>query len=233
MLFAGDVFQLAIDNDLSELRKEVESDRGLAIAKTEEGIPVINIAAFNGSLESVIYLNKMSAAINPENPGSSGGPIHAAVDQEKVEVLKWLLKNGADPNLKDSNGLTPLHLSAFGDSAEVTKLLLANGAKASASSQSGLTPLHRCKNVYSAIALVNAGADVNMLDKSGRNALHWMAAPREIVDEPTIDFLIKSGIDTKAKNSSEETPMGLAVKNDKEQLVKILKRWDKIASILD
>ena len=46
-----------------------------------------------------------------------------------VDVVELLLKNGADPNVKNSNGITPLHEAAKDKSApNVIKTLIAHGA---------------------------------------------------------------------------------------------------------
>ncbi|WQF80576.1 Putative ankyrin repeat-containing domain superfamily [Colletotrichum destructivum] len=46
----------------------------------------------------------------------------------RPQLVEWLLKNGADPNIADSEGFTPLHYAAFWLDDRAVDLLLAYGA---------------------------------------------------------------------------------------------------------
>ncbi len=50
--------------------------------------------------------------------------LHCAVDGGNVEVIKFLLASGADPNIKDSSSWTPLHLACFNGRLDLIELLL-------------------------------------------------------------------------------------------------------------
>jgi N-acyl-D-amino-acid deacylase len=70
-----------------------------------------------------------------------------AVSGNRLEIVRHLLNEGADPNQADRQGITPLAYAAasdFGD-ATVTKLLLAWGADPLLRDQSGQTPLDRAR----------------------------------------------------------------------------------------
>jgi uncharacterized protein len=51
------------------------------------------------------------------------------------------LRHGADPNLRDNNGLTPLISAVARNRFEIVKLLVADGADVDATDPQGLTPL--------------------------------------------------------------------------------------------
>lgn len=59
-----------------------------------------------------------------------------------LPIAAALLASGADPNIADSDGLTPLHLAAGRAHLEGVKLLLKAGADATAATADGDTPLH-------------------------------------------------------------------------------------------
>lgn len=46
-----------------------------------------------------------------------------------VDVAKFLIENGGDPNVADSYGRTPLHVAAAVDYADMVKFLINNGGK--------------------------------------------------------------------------------------------------------
>jgi hypothetical protein len=76
-------------------------------------------------------------------------PLSCAVDEDKVEMARMLLRFGAKVNTKtgiyiDGPGdVTPLHEAC--DSVELTKLLLENGADRKAKDTDGKTPLDWAK----------------------------------------------------------------------------------------
>eukprot|EP00794_Sanderia_malayensis_P018196 gene18196-20012_t len=56
-------------------------------------------------------------------------PIHFAADYGQLEVLKFLVDQGADINLKDDHGITPLLAAIFEEHASCVKYLLSKGAR--------------------------------------------------------------------------------------------------------
>jgi ankyrin repeat protein len=78
-------------------------------------------------------------------------PLHWAAYFGQVDIVKILLRHGADPNLK--GGLqpmgssapanrTPLHVAAREGRSDIAKLLVDHGADAGVKNYEGLTPLH-------------------------------------------------------------------------------------------
>jgi len=61
------------------------------------------------------------------------GLMHSASVNGHPRIVRLLIENGLDPNLKDNNGLTPLHDASASGSVEVTQTLLELGADSSLS----------------------------------------------------------------------------------------------------
>lgn len=103
-------------------------------------------------------------------------PLHLAA-QSSFVFTKALLKRGANPNAKSSDGTRPLHNAAARKSASsvlVAKLLIEAGADPNATSSRGRSPLHTAAGVANleivSVLLWPGGADDGIKDLSGKTA---------------------------------------------------------------
>jgi len=107
------------------------------------------IAAANGNLNAVIQELQNNANINATDLNGYS-PIHCAVYNNKVEVVKYLVKMGANLLMKDTHayvGFTPLHYaSAFGSTEMVKALLLSNDKNLHCKNSTGQTPADVASN---------------------------------------------------------------------------------------
>jgi len=93
--------------------------------------------------------------------------LHAAVQQDQVEIVQALLKAGAQANVATRYGVTPLALAATNGNPAVVGALLEAGANPNAANLEGETVLMdaaRSGNVAVVDRLLAAGADVNARD---------------------------------------------------------------------
>ncbi len=82
--------------------------------------------------------------------------------------IKKLLEKGADPNVRNEEGLTPLHIAAQKGQGKVADLLLSYGADVNARDYDGWTPLHWAVfwgKTEVVKVLLSHGADVNAKTK--------------------------------------------------------------------
>ena len=55
-------------------------------------------------------------------------PLHIAVQNENIELIKVLLAGDCDFNVRNADGLTPLDLAIANNNEEIVRLLLERGA---------------------------------------------------------------------------------------------------------
>ena len=104
-----------------------------------------------------------------------------AVEEGKLEKVRRLLGEHADPNASDDDGWTPLHIAAQNGCVEATELLLAYGANPNSIDHHGNGPLWYAgyqlacvntrtqRNTDLLRLLLRAGADENFKNRHGRS----------------------------------------------------------------
>uniref|UniRef100_M8BTV2 Ankyrin repeat and SOCS box-containing protein 14 n=1 Tax=Aegilops tauschii TaxID=37682 RepID=M8BTV2_AEGTA len=157
------------------------SDTGVDVVvdagNDEERRRLLLDAAIDGNLDllardrdlAMLLLCK-GADVGATNP--RGTALHVAAMRGFPEVIRVLLRHGADPNKFASRVFTPLVSSLLGGSVECMKLLIEAGANVHAGGFSGATPLllacSRRGNIGFVKCLLKAGADPNVPDELGR-----------------------------------------------------------------
>ena len=145
-----------------------------------------------------------------------GIPINYTIVNNYPFLLKWIIRQDADVNVRDKRGETPLHKSIIYDHTKdhITKtILIKNGAHINSADHYGTTPLHSAiafGKVSAANLLISCGANVNARANSGETPLHYAARLPFNPDEDRIgaaQLLLRSGADVKAKDNFGRTPL--------------------------
>jgi ankyrin repeat protein len=138
-------------------------------------------AVRSGARDQVRQLAAAGANVNAKD-SEGNTPLCST---ENGEIIQLLLSYGADPNLACDDGTTPLILAVMGQTPSSTiRVLLAAGANPNTPGIFGMTPLmHAAGNCDIEVVrtLISAGADVNAVDRRGKNALHAARKRPEIV----------------------------------------------------
>ena len=92
-----------------------------------------------------------------------------------LELMDWLITQGADINARDEYERTPLHYHAQVNNVEKVALLLERGADIEAQDKYKNTPLHFAEyNAEAAQLLIEKGADIKAKDDRGYNPMERM-----------------------------------------------------------
>jgi len=159
----------------------------------------------------------------------AAGPLSAqtrvvdAAKQQNAEAVRALVKQRADVNAPDPEGMTALHWAAHWNDLDTAKLLLGAGAKAAVANRYGVTPLHEAATVGNG-ALINAllrgGADANAAYGDGETPL-MLAARSGSVD--AVRLLLESGASVNhAETFRGQTALMLAAVENHAPVVRAL-----------
>ena len=155
--------------------------------------------------------------------GAADSPLADAVRAADVAAVGALLRDGADVNAAEPDGMTPLHWAAQLDNLDAADLLIRAGAQVSAATRYGFTPLLlACTNGSTAFVerLLGAGADVNAREEQkGQTALMWAAAENHV---PVVSALIDAGAAVDARSKGGFTPLRFAVRRGHLKVVRLL-----------
>ena len=160
----------------------------------------------------------------PAMPAES--PVADAAERGDVEAVLSLLREGADANAAQADGMTGLHWAALTDELEMAEALLYAGATVRATTRlGGYTPLHlasRQGHVSVARALLKAGADPDRLTATGVTALHF-AAEANAAD--VVEALLAHGATVDSPEAfAQRTPLMFASVRQSNQAVAALLR---------
>jgi len=145
------------------------------------------------------------------------------------EMLKALLKHGADPNTK-TEGLTLLQHAIMGGGDEALKLLISAGADVNQGSSKGLMPLHLAAasgNETAVEILINSGAYLEAVSYLPNHAsgytwltpLLFAAHDKEV---KAAEILINAGANVNHQTKFGATALHLAAARGDEEMVKLL-----------
>lgn len=105
----------------------------------QENIREFSNAVVFGDFEKVKKMVKDNSEIINSQDKYEFSALHNVMSEEQFEIVEYLIKNGANVNIQNDEGISPLHLAGWLENA---KLLLNAGAEVDIIDHQGNTPLH-------------------------------------------------------------------------------------------
>jgi ankyrin repeat protein len=105
----------------------------------------LHLAVRRDQFKTAGILLENGADANAETNGMT--PLHILLERvikvegDAIDLVSFLLKNGAEVNSRDKNNETPIHLAVRRERFKLVRILLENGADANAENNKGETPL--------------------------------------------------------------------------------------------
>ena len=157
--------------------------------------------------------------------GWSDAPVADAAARGDLEAVRRLLREGADVNAPQGDGMTALHWAAERGDADLADVLLYAGARVDAGTRIGhYTPLHLASRRAGATVvevLLDAGSDPNAsTTNSGATPLHLAAATG---DPAVVEVLVGAGADVNGREGAwGQTPLIFAAASNRVAAMEVL-----------
>jgi len=228
---------LAVSNNL-KLLFDLFIKSGANVNLTDEqGRTALFEAAFDVELKADM-ISALIAHSADVNSGTSDGwtplLLIANKNNSKDEVLisklvTEFIKAGADIDHKNSNGYTAVFIATEHNKKTLLKVLLDKGADPDIRKKSGWTALMKAINMGDKALfnlLLSANASPNVKDGDGWNALHLTVNKSnkgsDVINVEFAKALLKNGADKNAQTNRGETPLSLAVLNNRMKVFDVL-----------
>jgi ankyrin repeat protein len=205
-------------------------DVNAAFPNNPDGFTPLLYTVTNDNYDTVSWLISQGADVNTKDD-LGRTPLHLASWVNAVNSARVLINHSANIEAKANNDTTPLSAAALKDNYDVAELLVKHGAKVNAESDDGLTPLH-------VAARYNAGKVAGLLIAEGANLetpggdegltpLHRAALFASV---EVADLLIARGANLNATSYSGETPLDIARREKKRDVIALLERAARVAA---
>ncbi|VDM34047.1 unnamed protein product [Hydatigera taeniaeformis] len=204
---------------LSRVHELIEPPPGSAVLPFDvnqldhESVSLLHWAAINNNFAIVKYLVSKGAVVDRIGGNQQATALHWAIRKHLLEMVGLLMHFGADPMVRDIQGMTCLHVAAQEGATAIVLYLLAKGVDVDwyatlsvrcSRSSKGLTPLMTSclfgRSTEPLQVLLGWGADMRLVDEvHGNTAAHLAVRSNNLsavlqLDEAGVDWRMTNNL---------------------------------------
>ena len=203
---------------------EASPNREITLNKpTQEGKSPIYLAATHGKLKILEHLLVRGADVNLKNTKEQKTALTEVCDLNHPakgieDIVKVLLKNGAEVNTTDKRSHTPLIKAVLKGHSVVVDMLVTAGAVVTHKDVEGKTALHyACSTDHTTSDILNIlvknGASINVKDNYQWTPLLYAVSSNNLV---SVKYLVKHGADLHVVDKQNRSLMHIACSGRKD-----------------
>ncbi|MCH5600242.1 ankyrin repeat domain-containing protein [Niabella ginsengisoli] len=198
-------------------------------AYSKDGLFPLWRAAADNNIEIAKILLKRGANVKQRDkikPAFSTA-ISYPCQEGYLDMVKLLVENGADVNIKEFRDFTPIRIAARNGHLDIVKYLADKGAVIDIKAMDGATPLEHAasKGHYDIVKfLIDKGADINNQDNDGDFPLGEAAKLGYL---EIIKLLLEKEANTNLKNKENKTALELARFHGQNKAAKLIEEFSK------
>ena len=192
--------------------------------RDDEGLTPLIVAIIHENLEKCrILLAKGASLTLRDNRKFGDTPLIYAVASNNHSIVKLLLDHDADVDMVGKIAQTALHAASQWGFEDLIPILLRHGSNIEAKEVDGVRPLHsaclsgNAKRIVK--LLLDAGADANAVDDSGRLPL-WFATRLNKIE--VVKVLLPKTSNVNIQTYNGPTPLSIAARYGFDDIVKLL-----------
>ncbi|KAG2171544.1 hypothetical protein INT43_008270 [Umbelopsis isabellina] len=202
------IFEAAQQGSFYSVRHLLDNGKAGPNDLDPQGIPPLHYAALSNKDVVIKYLVDRGAKVDFVAGELNATALHWAARNGRLAAVHRLIKEGANPSLKDGQGFNALHLAVHSSQAMLVLYLLYLGMDIdSIDTVGGHTPLMWAAYQGDALtvdSLLRFGANINATDNTKLTPLHWAVVKGNRI---CIRKMLEYGANPDARDENGKTPL--------------------------
>ena len=173
-------------------------------------------------LNVIEMLVKLGCNVNAATLELEHTALHCSSSRGDIDIVRFLLLNGANADQQDGDGSTAIMLAARSGNTEILRHLITFGADPNIANTKGVTPLAaavQTGDVTAVQVFLECGANVDRQDSQGDTALFHAVKGGQV---DVCRLLVEAGANGNQPNAAGTYPLCIAAKYGNSQITRLL-----------